>query len=96
MFCGSRLVPDKARLGFRFPCDGPGRGGTFNVFAVLSAMGVAGVLGAALGSIPPVCGVCNVTSRDVGITCQLVDLLPSLAAIGLLLAFIWQAALGFR
>ena len=25
---GSRLVPDKARLGFRFPCDGPGRGGT--------------------------------------------------------------------
>ena len=46
--------------------------------------------------IPPVCGVCNVTSRDVGITCQLVDLLPSLAAIGLLLAFIWQAALGFR
>ena len=23
---GSRLVPDKARLGFRFPCDGPGRG----------------------------------------------------------------------
>ena len=33
---------------------------------------------------------------SVGITCQLVDLLPSLAAIGLLLAFIWQAALGFR
>ena len=30
-------------LGFRFPCDGPGRGGTFNV-----SMGVAGVLGAAL------------------------------------------------
>jgi len=27
----------------RFPCDGPGRGGTFNV-----SMGVAGVLGAAL------------------------------------------------
>ena len=62
------------------------------MFAVLSAMGVAGVLGAALGSIPPVCGVCNVTSRDVGITCQLVDLLPSLAAIGLLLAFIWSIA----
>jgi photosystem I P700 chlorophyll a apoprotein A1 len=27
----SRLVPDKARLGFRFPCDGPGRGGTCQV-----------------------------------------------------------------
>ncbi len=24
----SRLIPDKASLGFRFPCDGPGRGGT--------------------------------------------------------------------
>ena len=24
----SRLIPDKAELGFRFPCDGPGRGGT--------------------------------------------------------------------
>ncbi|KAG9438531.1 hypothetical protein H6P81_021531 [Aristolochia fimbriata] len=24
---GSRLIPDKANLGFRFPCDGPGRGG---------------------------------------------------------------------
>ncbi|MEL7350705.1 MAG: photosystem I core protein PsaA, partial [Cyanobacteria bacterium J06560_5] len=24
----SRLVPDKSELGFRFPCDGPGRGGT--------------------------------------------------------------------
>ncbi|KAL8265186.1 hypothetical protein R6Q59_023316 [Mikania micrantha] len=23
----SRLIPDKANLGFRFPCDGPGRGG---------------------------------------------------------------------
>ena len=22
----SRLIPDKAELGFRFPCDGPGRG----------------------------------------------------------------------
>jgi photosystem I P700 chlorophyll a apoprotein A1 len=27
----SRLIPDKARLGFRFPCDGPGRGGTCQV-----------------------------------------------------------------
>jgi photosystem I P700 chlorophyll a apoprotein A1 len=27
----SRLVPDKASLGFRFPCDGPGRGGTCQV-----------------------------------------------------------------
>merc|ERR1711862_1070967 len=24
----SKLIPDKANLGFRFPCDGPGRGGT--------------------------------------------------------------------
>ncbi|PHT30265.1 hypothetical protein CQW23_30154 [Capsicum baccatum] len=24
----SRLIPDKANLSFRFPCDGPGRGGT--------------------------------------------------------------------
>jgi photosystem I P700 chlorophyll a apoprotein A1 len=24
----SRLIPDKGELGFRFPCDGPGRGGT--------------------------------------------------------------------
>merc|ERR1712161_160384 len=24
----SELIPDKANLGFRFPCDGPGRGGT--------------------------------------------------------------------
>jgi hypothetical protein len=23
-----KLIPDKANLGFRFPCDGPGRGGT--------------------------------------------------------------------
>eukprot|EP00972_Heterocapsa_arctica_P066588 9825854-Heterocapsa_arctica.AAC.1 len=22
----SKLIPDKANLGFRFPCDGPGRG----------------------------------------------------------------------
>jgi photosystem I P700 chlorophyll a apoprotein A1 len=29
----SRLVPDKAELGFRFPCDGPGRGGTCQVSA---------------------------------------------------------------
>ena len=27
----SRLVPDKASLGFRFPCDGPGRGGTCQI-----------------------------------------------------------------
>jgi photosystem I P700 chlorophyll a apoprotein A1 len=27
----SRLVPDKASIGFRFPCDGPGRGGTCQV-----------------------------------------------------------------
>jgi photosystem I P700 chlorophyll a apoprotein A1 len=27
----SRLVPDKAELGFRFPCGGPGRGGTCQV-----------------------------------------------------------------
>merc|ERR1712048_870164 len=27
----SRLIPDKATLGFRFPCDGPGRGGTCQV-----------------------------------------------------------------
>jgi photosystem I P700 chlorophyll a apoprotein A1 len=25
---GSRLVPDKSDIGFRYPCDGPGRGGT--------------------------------------------------------------------
>ena len=29
----SRLVPDKANLGFRFPCDGPGRGGTCDISA---------------------------------------------------------------
>nr|Q9AL93.2 RecName: Full=Photosystem I P700 chlorophyll a apoprotein A1; AltName: Full=PsaA [Prochlorothrix hollandica] len=29
----SRLVPDKAELGFAFPCDGPGRGGTCQVSA---------------------------------------------------------------
>ncbi|WMV55036.1 hypothetical protein MTR67_048421 [Solanum verrucosum] len=27
----SRLIPDKANLGFCFPCDGPGRGGTCQV-----------------------------------------------------------------
>ncbi|NES63972.1 MAG: photosystem I core protein PsaA, partial [Okeania sp. SIO2D1] len=27
----SRLIPDKSSLGFRFPCDGPGRGGTCQV-----------------------------------------------------------------
>ena len=27
----SRLIPDKGNLGFRFPCDGPGRGGTCQV-----------------------------------------------------------------
>ena len=27
----SQLIPDKAKLGFRFPCDGPGRGGTCQV-----------------------------------------------------------------
>ena len=26
----SRLIPDKSELGFRFPCDGPGRGGTLS------------------------------------------------------------------
>lgn len=29
----SRLIPDKFNLGFRFPCDGPGRGGTCQVSA---------------------------------------------------------------
>ncbi|MGF1516553.1 MAG: photosystem I core protein PsaA [Nodosilinea sp.] len=29
----SRLIPDKGDLGFRFPCDGPGRGGTCQVSA---------------------------------------------------------------
>ncbi len=27
----SRLIPDKGKLGFGFPCDGPGRGGTCQV-----------------------------------------------------------------
>jgi len=30
---GSGLIPDKVELGFRFPCDGPGRGGTCQVSA---------------------------------------------------------------
>nr|YP_010261078.1 photosystem I P700 apoprotein A1 [Cephaleuros parasiticus]UIB39019.1 photosystem I P700 apoprotein A1 [Cephaleuros parasiticus] len=30
----SRLIPDKYSLGFRFPCDGPGRGGTCQVSAL--------------------------------------------------------------
>lgn len=29
----SRLIPDKSELGFRFACDGPGRGGTCQVSA---------------------------------------------------------------
>ncbi|XBJ16343.1 hypothetical protein VPH35_008005 [Triticum aestivum] len=29
----SRSIPNKANLGFRFPCDGPGRGGTCQVSA---------------------------------------------------------------
>jgi photosystem I P700 chlorophyll a apoprotein A1 len=29
----SKLIPDKSNLGFRFPCDGPGRGGTCQVSA---------------------------------------------------------------
>jgi photosystem I P700 chlorophyll a apoprotein A1 len=29
----SHLIPDKANLGFRFPCDGLGRGGTCKVSA---------------------------------------------------------------
>ncbi|KAL5062883.1 hypothetical protein RYX36_024620 [Vicia faba] len=29
----SRLIPDKANIGFWFPCDGPGRGGTCQVSA---------------------------------------------------------------
>jgi photosystem I P700 chlorophyll a apoprotein A1 len=30
-FRSSHLIPDKANLGFRFPCDGPGRGGACQV-----------------------------------------------------------------
>lgn len=29
----SRLISDKSKLGFRFPCDGPGRGGTCQISA---------------------------------------------------------------
>ncbi|QHO48657.1 Photosystem I P700 chlorophyll a apoprotein [Arachis hypogaea] len=38
----SRLIPDKANLGFRFPCDGPGRGGTCqsDVWGTISDQGV--------------------------------------------------------
>ncbi|KAL2224153.1 UNVERIFIED_CONTAM: Photosystem I chlorophyll a apoprotein A1 [Sesamum indicum] len=38
----SRLIPDKANLGFRFPCDGPGRGGTCqsDVWGSISDQGV--------------------------------------------------------
>ncbi|KAK6772054.1 hypothetical protein RDI58_030691 [Solanum bulbocastanum] len=38
----SRLIPDKANLGFRFPCDGPGRGGTCqsDVWGSVSDQGV--------------------------------------------------------
>jgi photosystem I P700 chlorophyll a apoprotein A1 len=28
---GSRLLPDKLEIGFRYPCDGPGRGGTCQI-----------------------------------------------------------------
>ena len=28
---GSRLIPDKQQLGYSFPCDGPGRGGTCDI-----------------------------------------------------------------
>jgi photosystem I P700 chlorophyll a apoprotein A2 len=30
---GSKLIPDKADFGYRFPCDGPGRGGTCDISA---------------------------------------------------------------
>ncbi|PHT66253.1 hypothetical protein T459_30678 [Capsicum annuum] len=33
MVDSSHLIPDKENLGFRFPCDGPGRGGTCQVSA---------------------------------------------------------------
>jgi hypothetical protein len=39
----SRLIPDKANLGFRFPCDGPGRGGTCQVSAwTMYSLGYSG------------------------------------------------------
>ena len=28
---GSRVLPDKAFLDFGYPCDGPGRGGTYDI-----------------------------------------------------------------
>jgi len=31
---GSRLMPDKKDFGFSFPCDGPGRGGTCDIFCL--------------------------------------------------------------
>ncbi|MBA0742883.1 hypothetical protein Gogos_015894, partial [Gossypium gossypioides] len=38
----SRLMPNKANLGFCFPCDGPGRGGTCqsDVWGTISDQGV--------------------------------------------------------
>ncbi|KAJ0804634.1 putative photosystem I [Helianthus annuus] len=30
----SRLIPDKANIGFRFPCDGPGRGGGGDISSI--------------------------------------------------------------
>jgi photosystem I P700 chlorophyll a apoprotein A2 len=30
---GSKLIPDKKDFGYRFPCDGPGRGGTCDISA---------------------------------------------------------------
>eukprot|EP00967_Tisochrysis_lutea_P158640 scaffold325021_cov705-Tisochrysis_lutea.AAC.1 len=35
----SRLIPDKANLGFRFPCDGPGRGGTCQLENAIGCLG---------------------------------------------------------
>ncbi|KAM0931993.1 putative photosystem I [Dioscorea sansibarensis] len=29
---GSKLMPDKKDFGYSFPCDGPGRGGTCDIF----------------------------------------------------------------
>jgi len=34
----SRLVSDKSELGFRYPCDGPGRGGTCQISPCLSVV----------------------------------------------------------
>eukprot|EP00957_Ditylum_brightwellii_P010621 804305-Ditylum_brightwellii.AAC.1 len=43
----SRLIPDKSNLGFRFPCDGPGRGGTCqsDVWGNVTAKGVSHITG---------------------------------------------------